>query len=111
MTDLDGNFELAIQPNDKNIVFSYTGYANLEVIIPASGFVDAKLKGGSILGEVVVVGYGSVKKRDATGAVTTITEKDWGGSGNGSDGRYSGSFGVSKKQDVYGATNKITDKS
>jgi TonB-dependent starch-binding outer membrane protein SusC len=77
LTDLDGKYELSVPADAASLTFSYTGYANLTIALGASKVVDAALKGGSILEAVQVVGYGSVKKKDATGAVNTITEKDF----------------------------------
>jgi TonB-dependent starch-binding outer membrane protein SusC len=77
LTDLDGKYELSIPADAASLTFSYTGYASLTIALGASKVVDANLKGGSILEAYVVQGYGSVKKKDATGAVNTITEKDF----------------------------------
>jgi TonB-dependent starch-binding outer membrane protein SusC len=77
LTDLDGKYELQVPADAASLTFSYTGYSNLTIALGASKVVDANLKGGSILEAVTVVGYGSVKKKDATGAVNTITEKDF----------------------------------
>lgn len=78
LTDIDGKYTLSDVPKDATtITVSFTGYANLTVPLGSSNVIDVKLKGGSILDEVVVVGYGTVKKSDATGAVTAISEKDF----------------------------------
>jgi TonB-dependent starch-binding outer membrane protein SusC len=77
LTDLDGKYELQVPADAVSLTFSYTGYSNLTIALGSSKVVDANLKGGSILEAVTVVGYGSVKKKDATGAVNTITEKDF----------------------------------
>jgi TonB-dependent starch-binding outer membrane protein SusC len=76
LTDLDGKYELQVPSDAASLTFSYTGYSNLTIALGSAKTVDANLKGGSILEAVTVVGYGSVKKKDATGAVNTITEKD-----------------------------------
>lgn len=77
LTDLDGKYELQVPADAASLTFSYTGYANLTIPLGSSKVVDAALKGGSVLEALVVQGYGSVKKKDATGAVNTITEKDF----------------------------------
>ncbi len=77
LTDLDGKYELQVPADAASLTFSYTGYSNLTIAIGASKVVDANLKGGSILEAVVVVGYGSVKKSDATGAVVALDEKSF----------------------------------
>jgi iron complex outermembrane receptor protein len=77
LTDVDGKYELQVPDEATSLTFSYTGYASLTIPIGNSKVVDAKLQGGSILDEVVVVGYGTVRKVDATGAVNSISEKDF----------------------------------
>ena len=78
LTDVDGKYSLSDVPKEAaSLTFSFTGYSNLTIPIGSSNVIDAKLKGGSILEEVVVVGYGSVRKVDATGAVSSVSEKDF----------------------------------
>ena len=71
VTDLDGNF--SVQCNSgATLVVSYVGYATQEV--KASNGVVVSLKNDDqALNEVVVIGYGTVKKSDATGSVMTFT--------------------------------------
>lgn len=78
LTDVDGKYTLSEVPaNATSLTFSFTGYANLTIPLGSSNVIDAKLQGGSILEEVVVVGYGTVRKVDATGAVTSVGVKDF----------------------------------
>ena len=70
ITDFDGNFELNVQPGAK-IAISYMGYKTQE--LAAGPNMSVKLgEDSELLEEVVVVGYGVVKKNDATGSVTAI---------------------------------------
>jgi len=70
ITDFDGNFTLNVQPGAK-LSISYMGYKTLELL--AGPNMDVKLgEDSELLDEVVVVGYGVVKKNDATGSVTAI---------------------------------------
>ena len=70
ITDFDGNFELDVQ-SGAQLEFSYMGYKTQ--ILPASATMKVKLgEDTEQLDEVVVVGYGVVKKNDATGSVTAI---------------------------------------
>ena len=70
ITDFDGNFQLQVKKGDI-IVVSFIGYQSQE--LPAAANMNVILKDDSeILDEVVVIGYGSVKKDDATGSVTAI---------------------------------------
>jgi iron complex outermembrane receptor protein len=71
-TDFDGNFSLEVADSNAVLVISYIGYTTLEV--PAgSGTVNVQMTLDSAkLDEVVLVGYGSVRKKDLTGAVSTV---------------------------------------
>lgn len=76
-TDVDGNYSVEVPAGSTQIRFAYTGYAEQVITLSASNVVEVAMKPGSVLDEVVVVGYGSVKKKDATGAVTAISAKDF----------------------------------
>lgn len=72
ITDIDGHFALSVAPNS-TLIFSFIGYATVE--IPVSGKTDLIVtlrEDTEMLDEVVVVGYGTVKKRDLTGSVGTL---------------------------------------
>ncbi len=73
VTDLDGAFSLKASPSD-TIVFSYIGYYTQSMVVgdKKSFFVQLRPDNAN-LDEVVVVGYGSMKKSDLTGASTTVT--------------------------------------
>ena len=73
VTDLDGNFNLTVASNS-TIVISFIGYSDQEYRISKDNTVlNVNLKEDTeMIDEVVVVGYGSVKKRDLTGAVTSV---------------------------------------
>lgn len=78
LSDVDGKYTLTDVPaSATSLTFSFTGYANLTIPIGTSTTIDAKLGGGKFLDEMVVVGYGSVRKVDATGAVNSVSEKDF----------------------------------
>ena len=75
ITDFDGNFKLANVPAGSVLVFSYIGYLSQE--IPVEKGKNAPLnvvlrEDAQNLEEVVVIGYGSVKKKDITGSVATV---------------------------------------
>jgi TonB-linked SusC/RagA family outer membrane protein len=77
-TGTNGEFRLPI-PTAKNytLIFSYLGYATKEVNTgPANNLAVFLDKEDSSLDEVVVIGYGVMKKRDLTGAVSSVKEKD-----------------------------------
>ncbi len=79
VTDFDGAYVLDIPEGITELEFTYTGYAAERVTIGASNTVDVSLSAGEVLDEVVVIGYGSVKKSDLTGSVASIAEKDFNG--------------------------------
>ena len=76
-TDIDGNFSVEVPDGATQLRFAYTGYAEQVVALSASNTVDVALKPGTMLDEVVVIGYGSVRRADATGAVGSVTEKNF----------------------------------
>jgi len=74
ITDLDGNFQLSADP-EVTIVVSFVGYQTQE--LPAQPVMNIVLKEDSeLLDEVVVIGYGSVKKNDLSGSVVAIKAED-----------------------------------
>ncbi|RZK12890.1 MAG: SusC/RagA family TonB-linked outer membrane protein [Flavobacterium sp.] len=77
-TDFDGKFKLSNVKKGDKIVFSYIGYKDFSIVYNAQSEIAVSLEeDSSELEEVVVVGYGSVKKKDATGSVALVTEKDF----------------------------------
>lgn len=73
ITDIDGNFNLQNVPKNATLQISYIGYKSLT--IPVNNRVNFKIvleEDTEVLDEVVVVGYGTMKKKDLTGAVTAI---------------------------------------
>jgi TonB-dependent starch-binding outer membrane protein SusC len=76
-TDIDGNFSVEVPEGAGQIRFAYTGYAETVVTLGASNVLEIALKPGSVLDEVVVVGYGSQKKRDVSGAVTSVSADEF----------------------------------
>lgn len=77
VTDLDGNFSVEVPAGSTQLRFAYTGYTEQTVEIGSSNVVNVAMQGGSLLDEVVVIGYGAVKKSDLTGSVVSVGEKDF----------------------------------
>jgi TonB-dependent starch-binding outer membrane protein SusC len=77
VTDFDGNFSLMLAEGNEELTFSYTGYTSQTIAIGTSDMINVQLKAGTVLDQVVVIGYGTVKKEDATGAVQTVSSKDF----------------------------------
>lgn len=91
-TDFDGKYQIKANKGDV-LVFSYLGYQNSTVTYNGQPTLNVVLiEESNQLQEVVVqVGYGSVKKKDATGAVDLITSKDFNkGAINSVDGLLNG---------------------
>ena len=75
ITDIDGNFTLSV-PAGSTLVISYVGMKTQEVKLDGSSSYDITLDDDSqALEEVVVIGYGSVKKKDLTGSVSTVNSE------------------------------------
>lgn len=73
ITDASGRFYLKVPDDNAVLVFSMVGYDTQEVPIKGLTVLNVRLKVSSeTLNEVVAIGYGSVKKRDLTGAVTSL---------------------------------------
>lgn len=73
ITDIDGNYILKDVPRTATLVFSYVGMQNKEVPVNGKGTINVTLLDDALqLEQVVVIGYGSVKKSDVTGSVTSV---------------------------------------
>lgn len=77
VTDMDGKYSIKVK-KDAVLVFSYVGYTTQEMTVTGQQTLDVSLSVGTkSLNEVVVIGYGTVKKQDATGSVSAIDQKDF----------------------------------
>ncbi|MEL7247179.1 MAG: TonB-dependent receptor [Bacteroidota bacterium] len=78
VTDLEGNFSLSV-PNDEAILnVSYTGYTPQEVLVGSQTSLKIVMEqNAELLDEVVVIGYGTVRKSDLTGSVAKISSDDF----------------------------------
>jgi iron complex outermembrane receptor protein len=75
-TDIDGNFRLDVAPNAV-LVVTYVGYDTQTIPVNGRSHIDVVMSENShVLGEVVAIGYGVVKKSDATGSVSVIKPDD-----------------------------------
>lgn len=75
-TDASGNFSVTVDAVSVTLIFSYIGFADAERLITGDGLVNVVLHPKSKgLQEVVVVGYGAMKKTDVTTSVATVTSK------------------------------------
>ena len=75
---MDGKYTLDVPSNSSVLVFSYIGYSSQEVKVNNRSVIDVVLKDDmQALEEVVVVGYGTMKKSDLTGSVSSITSDNF----------------------------------
>jgi TonB-linked SusC/RagA family outer membrane protein len=71
--DFDGNFSISVSDENAILIFSYLGYATSEVLLEGKSTVNIVLQESAAgLEEVVVVGYGTMKKADLTGSVSQV---------------------------------------
>lgn len=77
VTDFDGSYSIMVPDTAKILAFSYTGYNTVELNITSSDVMDVTLGAGKLLEEVVLVGYGTVKREDATGSVQSVSSEDF----------------------------------
>jgi TonB-dependent starch-binding outer membrane protein SusC len=77
VTDADGNYSIKVHDNAV-LVFSFVGYAAQEISIGTQSQLNVNLEPDiATLSEVMIVGYGTVKKTDATGALSTIDARSF----------------------------------
>ena len=75
-TDIDGNYTLKVSPN-ASLTFSYVGMNPQTIAVNGQTTINVELSENSVmLGEVVAIGYGVVKKSDATGSVAMVKPDD-----------------------------------
>ncbi len=77
ITGIDGEYSLMAQPGDV-LVFTFIGYLPQEVTVGNETVINVAMRTDvQALDEVVVIGYGTVKKSDATGSVAAVSSKDF----------------------------------
>jgi iron complex outermembrane receptor protein len=77
-TDATGSFRLNVPSSATTLVITYVGYATQEVTIPSSNEVTVSMAPqNQSLTDVVVVGYGTTRKKDLTGAIAAVAAKDF----------------------------------
>jgi TonB-linked SusC/RagA family outer membrane protein len=73
VTDFDGKYSVLVPDGANFLIFSYAGYKSKEVVINSRTTIDVNLElDTNTLDEVVVVGYGSQRKKDIAGAISTV---------------------------------------
>jgi TonB-linked SusC/RagA family outer membrane protein len=76
-TDLDGRYRIDIEEGDERLTFSFVGYKPRHMPIEDQSRIDVELSPAvKQMDEVVVIGYGSVRKSDLTGSVSSVSTED-----------------------------------
>ena len=84
-TDFDGNYSISVGGEDAILVISYIGFSTKEIPVAGQSAINITLEESAAgLDEVVVVGYGTQKKSDLTGAVSSLGQDDMNPGGNAS---------------------------
>lgn len=77
-TDIEGNYSLKDVPSDGTLIFSYVGFGTVEKAVKGQSVVDAVMKeDAEILGEVVVVGYGSLSRKEVSSSIVQVNRDDF----------------------------------
>ena len=82
ITDIDGKYALNVPAGQENgtVVFSFIGYETVTMPVPKSGKLDIQMQPSvTELTEVVAIGYGTKRKGDLTGSISSVSEKDFNG--------------------------------
>ena len=80
ITDIDGNFELDNVASNATLVFNYLGFTRKEVQLTGKAEIKVVMQESSeVLDDVVVVGYGTMEKRELTSSVSSLKAKDFMG--------------------------------
>lgn len=77
ITDIDGNFSVNVSSEETILVFSFIGYESQEILVALRSTINISLQTSATgLDEVIVVGYGSMKKSDLSGSVVQIKSEE-----------------------------------
>ena len=77
VTDIDGNYSVDVPEGATQLRFSYTGYTEQVIDLGASNVVNVAMKPGTVLDEVVVIGYGTLKSREVTSSIVSLKSEDF----------------------------------
>lgn len=77
ITNIDGNYSLSVSNTQDTLLFSFIGYKNQEIPIAGQSIINiGMIESEVMLSEMVVIGYGTVKKSDLTGSIAVISSDD-----------------------------------
>ena len=78
ISDIDGNYSLSNVPSDAVLIFSFVGMKVQEILLNGKSTLNVVLEEETIgLEEVVAIGYGTVRRADVTGSISSINSKDF----------------------------------
>jgi TonB-linked SusC/RagA family outer membrane protein len=77
VTDINGQFSIKVSEKATALLLNYTGYSLLEQSIVGTNNVTVQLASSAELKEVIVIGYGTVKRQDATGLVQSVSSESF----------------------------------
>jgi TonB-dependent starch-binding outer membrane protein SusC len=78
VTDMEGNYSIEVPDGNAVLIFSSVGYVSEEVVVGNRTMINLEMTSDiTALQEIVVIGYGVQKKEDATGAITSVTTKEF----------------------------------
>jgi TonB-dependent starch-binding outer membrane protein SusC len=76
VTDIEGNYTISVSGENPVLVFSYVGFIQEEVPVGNQSIINTNLMPDiTALSEIVVIGYGTAKKSDITGAISSVSSK------------------------------------
>lgn len=78
ITDIDGKYTINVPSQQATLVFSYVGFVSDEIVVGDRSSINVTMIPDVVsLSEVIVVGYGTERKKDVTGAIATISAQDF----------------------------------
>ena len=75
--DFDGSWSMEIDEQAESLTITYTGYGTKEVQITDGSEYVIQLSSGEVLEEIVVIGYGTIERKDATGSIQAVSSEDF----------------------------------
>jgi len=77
ITDFDGNYTISVPQDGITLIFSYLGFIKQEILIDGQSNINVVMQADSeSLDEIVVVGYGTQRRKDVAGAISTVETKE-----------------------------------
>ncbi len=78
ITNVDGNYTLGNVPGDAILSFSFIGMKSREIVVGTQTTIDVTLESETIgIEEVIAIGYGTQRKREVSGSISNVSEKDF----------------------------------